>query len=67
VDPDPNPEPDWIRIQWGFLDLYPDAQSGSGYKRAKMTQKKGKADKLHLLKCWMFSFEGGRPFFAIFD
>jgi hypothetical protein len=31
---------------------------GSGYRRAKMTHKYRK--KIHVLKCWMFSFEGCR-------
>ncbi len=35
--------------------------SGSGPRRAKMTQKNSEVNKFHLLKCWMFShFEGWR-------
>jgi hypothetical protein len=34
------------------------ARSGSGSRRAKMTHKYRKSKKNHVLKCWMFSFEG---------
>ncbi len=54
VDPDPYSNPD----SWG--------PSVSVSKRAKMAQKNRKQFwiKFHLLKCWMFSFEGWRlPFF----
>ncbi len=37
-------------------DLGPYSKSGSGSRRAKMTQKSGKINKFHVLKCWMFSF-----------
>jgi hypothetical protein len=36
----------------------PDSVLGSGYRRAKMTIKMEKVKKFHVLKCWMFSFEG---------
>jgi hypothetical protein len=41
VDPDPDPY----------------SESGSGSRRAKMTHKSRKIKKVHVLKCWMFSFE----------
>ncbi len=31
-----DPDPDWIRMQWGPLDPYTDSQSGSGSRRAKI-------------------------------
>ncbi len=35
----------------------------SGYRRAKITYKnKKKVKKFHVLKCWMFSFEGLESF-----
>jgi hypothetical protein len=43
------------------VDLDLDSGSGSGSRRAKMTLKKKKPiKKFYVLKCWMFSFEGGR-------
>jgi hypothetical protein len=36
------------------------AGSGSGSRRAKITHKYKKVKNFHVLKCWMFSFEGGR-------
>ncbi len=38
VDPDPYPDPDWIRISMGYLDPDPYSQSGSGSRRVKMAQ-----------------------------
>jgi hypothetical protein len=36
----------------------PDPESGSGSRRAKMTHKsRKKFEKVHVLKCWMASFE----------
>jgi hypothetical protein len=36
----------------------PDSESGSGSRRAKMTHKsRQKFVKVHVLKCWMASFE----------
>jgi hypothetical protein len=32
--------------------------AGSGSRRPKKTQKKKKVKEFHVLKCWMFSFEG---------
>jgi hypothetical protein len=37
-----------------------DSESGSGPKREKMTHINEKVKKLNVLKCLMFSFEGGR-------
>jgi hypothetical protein len=38
-----------------------DPDSGFGYRKEKMTHKnRKKVKKFHVLKCWMFSFEGGR-------
>jgi hypothetical protein len=45
------------RIDLGQPDLDPHRECGSGSRRAKMTYKNSKAKKLHVLKCWMFSFE----------
>jgi hypothetical protein len=47
----------------GSLDPYPDLQSGSESRRAKMAQKnRKKVIKISpfevLAHCWMFSFEG---------
>jgi hypothetical protein len=61
-----DPDPDWIQIGSGFNQVrgsvspypYPDSESGSGSRRAKMTHKSRKIKKFHVLKCWMFSFEG---------
>ncbi len=39
----------------GFRNRITDSDSGSGSRRAKITHKK---KKFHVLKCWMFSFEG---------
>jgi hypothetical protein len=44
LDPDPDP--------------HTNCGSGSGSRRAKMTPKNRKGQNFHLLKCWMFSFEG---------
>jgi hypothetical protein len=57
ADPDPYPDPDWtrirIRIGSGFNRV-----SGSGSRRAKMTHQSRKfLLKVHILKCWMASFE----------
>jgi hypothetical protein len=47
-----DPDPDSI----GSVD--PDPESGSGSRRAKMTHKsRKKFVKVHVLKCWMASFE----------
>ncbi len=49
-----DPDPDLI----GSVDPGPDSESGSGSRRAKMTHKsKRKFVKVHVLKCWMASFE----------
>ncbi len=46
-------DPDLIR------SVDPDSESGSGSRRVKMTHKiRKKIKKFHVLKCWMFSFEG---------
>jgi hypothetical protein len=51
-------DPDLIRTI-GSEDADPDSESASGFRRAKMNHKKTeKAKKLHVLKCWTFSFEG---------
>jgi hypothetical protein len=48
LDPDPI----------GSVDPYPDSESGSGFRRPKMTHKRRqKFLKVHVLKCWMASFE----------
>jgi hypothetical protein len=48
VDPD---------LSMGLMDPYPDSQSGSGSKKAKMAHKKYRTvHKFHLLKFWMFFF-----------
>ncbi len=48
---DPVSDPDWIRIKSG-------QESGSGSRRAKMAHKsRKKFVKVHVLKCWMASFE----------
>jgi hypothetical protein len=42
----------------GPVDPDPDSESGSGSRRAKMTHKsRKKFVKVHVLKCWMASFE----------
>jgi hypothetical protein len=49
------PGPDWIRIKSGQWIR----DSESGPRRAKMTHKnRKKVKKFHVLKFWMFSFEG---------
>ncbi len=49
-----DPDPDSIRS----VDPDPDSESGSGSRRAKMTHKsRKKFVKVHVLKCWMASFE----------
>jgi hypothetical protein len=35
----------------------PDSESGSGSRRAKMTHKSRQKFHVHVLKCWMTSFE----------
>jgi hypothetical protein len=54
-----DPDLDWIRIQsvpWiRIRDL--ESGSGSGSRRAKITHKSRKFLKVHVLKCWMASFE----------
>jgi hypothetical protein len=41
------------------VDPYPDSESGSGSRRLKITNKIRKIiKKFHVLKGWMFSFEG---------
>ncbi len=56
VDPDPEPDPDPYLI--GSVDPDPYSESGSGSRRAKMTHKsRKKLLKVHVLKCWMASFE----------
>jgi hypothetical protein len=49
VDPYPEPDPDPYSI--GSVDPDPDPYSESGSRRAK------KLVKVHVLKCWMASFE----------
>jgi hypothetical protein len=49
-----DPDPDWIRS----VDPYPDQESGSASRGAKITYKNLKIKKFHVFKCWMFSFEG---------
>jgi hypothetical protein len=49
--------------QFELLDPDPDPHSncgsGSGSRRAKMTHKnRKKVQNFHVLRCWMFSFEG---------
>jgi hypothetical protein len=54
LDPDSigSVDPDSIR------SVDPDSESGSGSRRAKMTHKsRKKFVKVHVLKCWMASFE----------
>ncbi len=42
----------------GSVDPDPYSESGSGSRRAKMTHKsRKKLVKVHVLKCWMASFE----------
>jgi hypothetical protein len=42
----------------GPVDPDPDSESGSGSRREKMTHKsRKKFVKVHVLKCWMASFE----------
>jgi len=41
----------WMRIRIPNADPYPE-------KRAEMTRKIETVEKFHVLKCWMFSFEG---------
>jgi hypothetical protein len=52
------PVPDSIRS----VDPDPDSELGSGSRsrsrRAKRPTKMEKVQKFHVLKCWMFSFEG---------
>ncbi len=49
-------DPDSIRA----VDPEPDphSKSGSGSRRSKRSTKIEKFEKFHVLKCWMFSFEG---------
>jgi hypothetical protein len=49
-------DPDWIRVQSGqrILILNPDPDPGG----QKLPKKIEKVKKFHVLKCWMFSFEG---------
>jgi hypothetical protein len=42
------------------VDTDLDSESGSGSRRAKMTTKIEKGKKIHVLRRWMFSFEGLR-------
>jgi hypothetical protein len=52
-----DPDPDSIRP----VDPDPDSESGSESRRAKMTHKRRKFFvKVHVLKCWMASFESWR-------
>ncbi len=52
VDPDPDP------CSIGSVDPDPYSESRSGSRRAKMTHKsRKKLVKVHVLKCWMASFE----------
>jgi hypothetical protein len=44
----------------GSLDPDLDSLSGSGSRKENMTHKNKKVNKFNFLKCWMFSFEGGR-------
>jgi hypothetical protein len=44
-----------IRIGSGFNHV---SGSGFGSRRATMTHKSRKIQKFHVLKCWLFSFEG---------
>jgi hypothetical protein len=41
----------------GSVDPDPDSESGSGSRRAKVTHKSRNFLKVHVLKCWMASFE----------
>jgi hypothetical protein len=45
--------PDLVRS--GFNQV---SESGSGYRRAKAHKKRKKVKKFHVLKWWVFSFEG---------
>jgi hypothetical protein len=62
VDPDPDPYPDSTRSQ------NPYSESGSGYRRAKMTHKRRKQIRnFYVLKCWMFYFLTAEGFFCNLD
>ncbi len=56
VDPDPGSGSGLDPYSIGLVD--PDPYSESGFRRAKMTHKsRKKFVKVHVLKCWMASFE----------
>jgi hypothetical protein len=46
-----------IRMVSGFNQVS-ESGSESGSSKTKMTKKIEKSSKCHVLKCWMFSFEG---------
>jgi hypothetical protein len=48
---DPEPYPDWIRIQWGAWNCVRIQEGKNGPEIHKTV------DKFHLLKCWTFSFK----------
>ncbi len=54
IVPVPDPDPDWIRIQV--------SRSGSVSRRANVHHKSRK--KIHVLKCWMFSFLRAKGFYC---
>ena len=55
---DPDPEPDLYSMGSVDPDPYSESGTGSGSMRAKMTHKsRKKLVKVHVLKCWMASFE----------
>jgi hypothetical protein len=57
-------DPDWISSVDPYPD--PDSESGSKSRRAKITQKnRKKVKKFHVLKCWMFSFDGLKAFCSL--
>jgi hypothetical protein len=58
VDPDPGSGSVLDPYSIGSVDPDPYSESGSGSRRAKMTHKsRKKMVKVHVLKCWMASFE----------
>jgi len=58
ADPDPGSGSVLDPYSIGSVDPDPYSESGSGSRRAKMTHKsRKKLVKVHVLKCWMASFE----------
>ncbi len=58
MDPDPGSGSVLDPYSIGSVDPDPYSESGSGSRRAKMTHKsRKKLVKVHVLKCWMASFE----------